>query len=106
MITWREVPSPGWMSMRRGRSGSGRRRSAGRRARTLAAGLASLAWGVEAGAGRDRVLPENAVQPPGASFEHDPPVGPTQKVAIAREVTLASLRGLVQQPASAASMLV
>ena len=61
--------------------------------RALALGLAVVTPAGSARAeGHDRVVPENAAQPPGASFEGQPPVGRAQKIQIAREVLASSSR--------------
>ena len=65
----------------------------------LALGLAGVVRvALACGGGNDRVVPENAVQPPGASFEGQPPVGRTQQIQIVKEAMAASTRVTVRAP--------
>jgi phosphatidylserine/phosphatidylglycerophosphate/cardiolipin synthase-like enzyme len=83
--------------MRRGRQVAGRRRAVA--ARALVLGLAGV-WlsGTAMAAGPRRVTPENALQPPGASFEGYPEIGRAQRAAIAREVIVGSARSVACTP--------
>ena len=51
-----------------------------------------------AGGSRGRVLPANAVQPPGASFEGQPAIGRAQKIKIAKDIAGDTLRQAVRDP--------
>ncbi len=66
-----------------------------------AAVLVTWAAGCSAGHPR-RALPANAVQPPGASFEGEPSVGPAQTVRVAHDILVDSARRAVQAPAASA----
>ena len=67
--------------------------------RALALGLAvATPAGPARAEGHDRVVPENAVQPPGASFEGQPAVGRAQMIRIAREALAASARATACAP--------
>ncbi len=59
------------------------------------AACAPRAWG---GKPSERPLPANAVQPPGASFEHDPDVERFQWMQVVREVLRASCRATARAP--------
>ena len=55
--------------------------------------------------GHGRVLPANAVQPPGASFEGYPAVGRRQRAEILREAVKASVRSLARTPLRSSAQL-
>ncbi|MBV8076587.1 MAG: phosphatidylserine/phosphatidylglycerophosphate/cardiolipin synthase family protein [Planctomycetaceae bacterium] len=73
------------------------RRLGGIRALALGFAVATPAGPARA-EGHDRVVPENAAQPPGASFEGQPSVGRAQKIRIAREALAASARSTACAP--------
>lgn len=51
---------------------------------------------------RNESLPANAIQPPGASYEHQPNIGRRQKIAIVEEGLRASVAGIFHHPVDAA----
>lgn len=95
----------------RGRRWKNRRGIAGTKGLVVALALAwaiavsALAGDVRGEVGHGRELPPYAVQPPGASFEGYPRIGPRQQVRILREVLAASLGRLVREPVRSASQV-
>jgi cardiolipin synthase len=71
----------------------------------LALGEGTPAADVNVNARCGRVVPPNAIQPAGASFEGDPAIGSAQRVAIAREIVRSTLQDLVHRPVAGSAQL-
>ena len=77
------------------------RRWLGPRRRRTALAVALGMWAMFAGCaggGAARVLPPNAVQPAGASFEGEPAIGTAQKIKIAEDIIADTVRQTLRAP--------